>query len=306
MTESYPSGAAFVDPNGAVLAADAGFRLALGLADGDLTAALRARATADTALAALLAGTGPGAVLLEGPGGEVTELQRSVGPGGVLLVARSAALQERLEHAQRSVALTRLMAGVAHDIKNPLNAMALQLALLADKLSGDGDAPPRAAAHLAAAKEQIGRVNEVVRRFVDVAEPVAALGYTDLGALLTDVGTLLGHDARRRRVELVVEAPRGTLRTTADPVRTGRLLLTLVAGAMAAAPDGGRLEIRAVAEGGQVVVRLAHAAADPALPPDYDSAVAAAAASALGGAFSVERERGVTRLLLTLPRIERS
>ena len=35
----------------------------------------------------------------------------------------------------RSQGLTRLAAGLAHDIKNPLNAMALQLALLADKLS---------------------------------------------------------------------------------------------------------------------------------------------------------------------------
>jgi signal transduction histidine kinase len=221
-------------------------------------------------------------------------------------VVRPLGLQERLEHALRSQALTRLVAGLAHDIKNPLNAMALQLALLAEKLSAEGDVPPRTAAHLAAVKEQIGRVNEVVRRFVDVTEPVAALGYTDVGALVADIASLLGHDARRRRVELVVDAPRGVLRTAADPVRTGRLLLALLAGAMAASPDGGRLEIRASAEGGQASVRLARAVAEAEPVSGYDTAVAAAAAEALGGALVEERERGVARLLLSLPRIERS
>jgi signal transduction histidine kinase len=319
MTDCYPSGAAFVDPHGEVLAADPGFLEALGLPEGEVGAALRARAESAPELAALLDGAGPAVIRLQaGEGGKGcegghgagrptcdVELQRFAGPAGVLLVARAADLQERLEHAQRSAALTRLVPGMAHDIKNPLNAMALQLALLGEKLAGEGEPPARAAAHLAAVKEQIGRVNEVVRRFVDVAEPVVGLGYVDVGALIADLASLLGHDARRRRVELVVDAPRGSLRSAADPVRTGRLLLSLVGGAMAAAPDGGRLEIQAAAGDGRVAVRVAHAAAEDGPPPGYDLAVAAAAAEALGGALAVRREPGVTRLALTLPRIDR-
>ena len=112
----------------------------------------------------------------------------------------------------RSRGSQRPAAGVAHDIKNPLNAMALQLALLADKLS-PGDAGAASATHLAALRDQIVRVNEVVRRFLDVTDPSAPLGYTDVGALAADTASLFAHDARRRRIELHVDAA---------PARRGR------------------------------------------------------------------------------------
>ena len=84
-----------------------------------------------------------------------------------------------------------MIAGVAHDIKNPLNAMALQLAILSEKLSGEARRPGLTVPHLSALREQIGRVNEVVRRFLDVTDPAAPLGYVELGALLADLTALL-------------------------------------------------------------------------------------------------------------------
>src|SRR6266545_4252045 len=96
------------------------------------------------------------------------------------------------EHALRSQVMGRVVAGVAHDIKNPLNAMSLQLALLADKLEGTAGAR-EAEGHLAALRDQIGRVNEVLRRLVDVTDPAAPLGYLDLGVLLDDVTSLFAY-----------------------------------------------------------------------------------------------------------------
>jgi signal transduction histidine kinase len=297
----YATGAAFVDGSGAVIAADPGFRAALGLPAEDATGALRALIEREPALQSLLRGEGPQPVRLPGRDGLV-ELERHPSATGGLLLVRSARLQERLEHGHRSAALSRLVSGVAHDIKNPLNAMALQLALLTEKLpQGEGSGP-----HLAALREQIGRVNEVVRRFMDVTDPAAPLGYTELGALVADAGALFAHEARRRRMQLVVEPPRGVIRTAGDPARVGSLVLVVLAGAMAATPDGGRVEVAVDCEDGQAVLRLAHAISETDRETGYDIEVTAAAAAALGGALEERREESVVRIVLRLPGSERS
>ena len=118
--------------------------------------------------------------------------------------------------------------------------MALQLALLADKLSSAGDAGAASATHLAALRDQIVRVNEVVRRFLDVTDPSAPLGYTDVGALAADTASLFAHDARRRRIELHVDAAPGGA-TRCDPGRVSRLVLLLAA---ARRDAGGRAHVR--------------------------------------------------------------
>jgi signal transduction histidine kinase len=296
----YATGAAFVDGAGAVLAADPGFHAALGLPAENATAGLRALAEKDPALRGLIRGDGPQAVRVDGRDGVVV-LERYPAEVGVLLLVRTACLQERIEHGLRSVALSRLVAGMAHDIKNPLNAMALQLALLTEKLGpGDTNAP-----HLAALREQIARVNEVVRRFMDVTDPAALLGYTELGALAADAGALFAHEARRRRIQLVLEPPRGVVRVAGDPARVGTLVLVLLAGAMAAAPDGGRVEVVVDVEDGQAVFRLAYAIADGAPETGYDREVTEAAAETLGGSLAERREEGVVRMVLRLPRSER-
>lgn len=210
------------------------------------------------------------------------------------------------EHALRSQVLGRVVAGVAHDIKNPLNAMSLQIALLGDKLEGAGDASQAAAIHLAAVRDQIGRVNEVLRRLVDVTDPGTPLGYTDLGALLADVGTLFAYEARRRGVEMSLEAHRGAVRTRCDPARVARLVLGLFGRALALTPDGARFAARAEARGMEAVLVVEHAADDSEDDLGYDTEVLAAGAAALGGRF--ERAWGdhrMERLTLAVPRNDR-
>ncbi len=296
------TGAAFVDRSGAVIAADPGFLSELQLPAEDPSAALRRLAETSPPLRALLAGEGPASIRMTGADGAAVELERVSVAAGALLLARSPRTAEWLEHAMRSQGLTRLAAGLAHDIKNPLNAMALQLALLADKLSSSPEASSASGGHLGALREQIGRVNEVVRRFLDVTDPSAPLGYVDLGALVADAASLFGHDARRRHVELTVEAARGAVGTRCDPGRVGRLVLALFSQTVASTPEGGRLRVHAEAAPDRAILVLEHASAEPG-PGDGDGMdVLAAAAAALGGALEVRREGDAERLVLRLPR----
>jgi signal transduction histidine kinase len=300
----FAAGAAFLDRSGAVVGADPTFRGLLGLPDVDAGGALRARAEKDPALRALEAGEGPATVAVSSAEGVPVELERVATDAGALLVARVAGLGEALEHAMRSIALGRVASGIVHDIKNPLNAMALQIALLGEKLSASDEASASAAGHLSALRDQVGRVNEILRRFLDVADPGAPFGFTDVGALVTDAAALLGHEARRHQIELTVEAPAGTIRTSCDPGRVARLVLGLLARALAETPDGGRLAARATGNGTKVTVGIEHAAGDPDPSVGYYSETAIAAAARLGGALSEERRDGVARITLVLPRNE--
>jgi signal transduction histidine kinase len=299
------AGAAFVDRSGAVLAADRGFLARLGAADGDVDAVLRAHAASSPELRALLDGDGPGVASVPAPDGAV-QVERVPASGGWLLVVRDPRGDDRSEHALRSQVLGRVVAGVAHDIKNPLNAMSLQLALLGDKLEAAGVATQTAGVHLAALRDQIGRVNEVLRRLSEATEPTAPLGYVDLGVLLADAAALFAYEARRRRIDVAVDAHVGAVRTRRDPARVARLVLCLCGRALGLTPDGGRIAGRAEASGGEAAIVLDHAIGDPGDDLGYETEVLAAGAAALGGRLERTRtgERA-QRLTLVVPRNDR-
>ena len=65
---------------------------------------------------------------------------------GVMLVARDlgyiSQMQSTLRYSRKAASLGRLLAGVAHEVKNPLNAMTIHLELLKQKLSGVQAARP--------------------------------------------------------------------------------------------------------------------------------------------------------------------
>ncbi len=207
------------------------------------------------------------------------------------------------EHAMRSLALSGLAAGLAHDVKNPLNAMALQIAILADKLVDAGPAVSDAvASHLSSLKEQIARVNDAVRRFADVAEPGGAPEFTDVGGLAADLARLFGHEARRRRVEIAFDVVRDGVRSRCDPVRVGRLLMGLFWKALSETPAGGRLAVRAAVEGGQVFVRLEHTPGPEAPELAFVTDVVAASAADMGGRLVISSDETGARQVLRLPR----
>jgi signal transduction histidine kinase len=296
------AGAAFVDRSGTVLAADRGFLVPLGIPAADAAAELRARAETSPELRALLAGDGPGVARVAGVDGPL-EVERIPASGGALLVLRDPRAADRDEHALRSQLFGRVVAGVAHDIKNPLNAMSLQLALLGEKLEGAGGLSQAASGHLAALREQIARVNEVLRRLVDVTDPAAQLGYTDLAGLVADVACLFGYEARRRRIEVVaLDSHAGPVRTRCEPARLGRLVFAIYGRALATTPDGGRLAARAESRGAEVAVAVEHTTGDPEWDLRYDTELLAAGAEALGGRFErTGGERRMERLVLVVP-----
>jgi hypothetical protein len=97
------------------------------------------------------------------------------------------------------------------------------------------------------------------------------------------------------------------VKTGSDPARVGRLVVALCGRALALTPDGGRLVLRAETRAREAAVVAEHTRGDPADALGYETEVLAAGAVALGGSFErAPGEHRTERLVLTLPRNERS
>jgi signal transduction histidine kinase len=188
---------------------------------------------------------------------------------GAMLVARNLAYMNQvhstLKYSQKLAAFGRLMAGVAHEVKNPLNAMTIHLELLRSKLAkvqapepltvtaGAGLAdrplpPPRSTGdvtkHVDIIGKEIQRLDTVVNGFLKFARPdELQLQPLRLGDVVSDVVTTVSPEAERLRVALKHECPPDLPEIKADPAMLRQALLNLALNGCQAMPQGGTLRI---------------------------------------------------------------
>jgi signal transduction histidine kinase len=178
---------------------------------------------------------------------ELTQKNRDLTELNELLVAA----RRDLTAKERLAALGQLAGTIAHELGNPLNALSGHLQLLARR----PDLPDPAKSQVAVLQGEVQRMTQIIRRFLDqtrgftpAAEPV------DLGPLVDEALDLtLGTEARAK-IQVARDVD-GEVRT--DPGLVRHLLTNLVANAVDAMPNGGRLEVRARREGREVVLRVA-------------------------------------------------
>ena len=177
---------------------------------------------------------------------------------GAMLVARNigylSQVHSTLNYSRKLAALGRLMAGVAHEVKNPLNAMTIHLELLNQKMNrqtvaaGPGfraDAPaPDLTKHVNVIADEIRRLDEVVAGFLKFARPdELKLQPVDLRTLISDVATTVSPDASRRGIMLKTECGEDLPEINADPGMLQQALLNLALNACQAMPNGGSLRL---------------------------------------------------------------
>ena len=136
-------------------------------------------------------------------------IQEKGTPIGALLTMRDAEsvrrIEDEIEISRRLSASGRLTRGVAHEVKNPINAIVLHLQLLQNKLQQDD---PETRRHMDIIGNEIHRLDRVVQILVDFTRPRdLRLEEVDLRKLLEDVSVLATPDAARHKVRIVLEMP---------------------------------------------------------------------------------------------------
>jgi signal transduction histidine kinase/HAMP domain-containing protein len=164
---------------------------------------------------------------------------------GCLVILRDtgsrAEIQDQIDSTTKLAAIGRLMSGVAHEVKNPLNAMVLQLEVLKTRLGDEGD---RVKPQVDILGEEIRRLDRVVKTFLDFTRPVEIHpADAEVAPLVREVFALAEPQARRNHVRLTFAADGSTppLRVDRDLIK--QALLNLVLNGCQAMPAGGELTV---------------------------------------------------------------
>ena len=160
-------------------------------------------------------------------------------------VTKERELERRARQNERLAAAGAMAAGLAHEIRNPLNGASLHLSVIERGLarSTDVPAPMREAADVLRA--EIWRLGGLVTDFLEVSRPKPlVLADCDLNALAGSVRTLLAPEAEARRVALALEPFPFPVVARVDVERTKQVLVNLVRNALDAVVDGGAVGIR--------------------------------------------------------------
>ena len=146
-------------------------------------------------------------------------------------------LQATIRYARKLAALGRLSAGVAHEVKNPLNAMMIHLELLRQQV------PAPAMPHVEVIAHEIRRLDEVVQGFLKFARPEdLRLQPLSLAELLNEIVPIVRPEAKRAGVQLIVDCGNAP-DINGDSSMLRQAFLNLALNACQAMPDGGTLRI---------------------------------------------------------------
>jgi len=185
-------------------------------------------------------------------------IQEGGTPIGALLTMRDTESVRRIENeietSRRLSASGRLTRGVAHEVKNPINAIVLHLQLLQNKLL---QSDPDTRRHMDIIDSEIHRLDRVVQILVDFTRPRdLVLEPLDLRHALADVAQLAAPDAAQHGVTIHSELPIEPLNITADSDFIKQAVLNVVLNGVQAMPNGGNLFLRAWQKNGVIATEI--------------------------------------------------
>lgn len=177
---------------------------------------------------------------------------------GALLIMRDTEpvrrIGDEIEMSRRLSASSRVTRGVAHEVKNPINAIVLHLQLLQNKLAQQ---EPDTRRHMDIIDSEIRRLDRVVQTLVDFTRPRDLhLEEIDFRRLLEDVALLAAPDAEQHGVTVDLHMPAENLSVKVDIDLVKQAILNVVINGVQAMPSGGLLTISARQENGTALAEV--------------------------------------------------
>ena len=177
-----------------------------------------------------------------------------------LLLRRAQALEVQAAEAERMAYIGTLASGLAHEIRNPLNSLNLNMQMLEEEIDEHGSAPTGKRL-LSITRSEISRLERLVTDFLAYAKP-RPLELEEIPAilLLERIPEVLAGEIQKRRARIDVHDRSGGARVRVDLGQMNQLLLNLAQNGLVAAAEADRtpiLELTAHRQGPWVQLRVA-------------------------------------------------
>ena len=166
-------------------------------------------------------------------------------PVGALVSLRDYESFQRFESqwdlSKKLADLGRITSGIAHEVKNPLNAMVIHLEILRSKIeSGNGDSRPQ----LEILDAEIKRLDRVVQTFLNFTRPLEVkLEPVDLNSVVSQVVALASTAAQESGITISRDLAEGRLIAKCDSDLLKQALLNVIINGCQAMPEGGPLTV---------------------------------------------------------------
>jgi len=192
---------------------------------------------------------------------------------GALITLRDAEsrrqLQSRLDVSGRIAAIGRLTGGVAHEIKNPLNAITLHLENLKSRLRQEQEMVPE---EIEIIGREIARLDRVVKTFLDFTRPLdLKVSPLDLNQLVEEVALLLAGLARHGNVRVERDLTADPAMIQGDRDLLKQAILNVAVNGIEAMSNGGSLLLRTEQEGEEIVLSVKDQG--PGIPPELQTKI---------------------------------
>ena len=166
-------------------------------------------------------------------------------------------LERRARDAERLAELGTLTGGLAHEIKNPLSTVQLNLQLLAEDLTPDNPAYPRIVNRLHTVQKETSRLRDILDDFLRYAGQLELDRQpTDLNELLEELVDFFLPQAQQQRAKVRLRRGDQPLVAAVDPRLIKQAVLNLMLNALQAMPEGGDLILSASKDDGVALIDI--------------------------------------------------